>query len=123
MAQKIDGQKQIETPFTFPSIPNNGSTGTGYIQYGDFLICYGQVSVAAAPNTGTGDGSTTGTNTYTAFAKQFAQIPSVVTVITDVNLWYTWTNGITTSGVNLRQNYRHAPLRVMYYAFGRAATS
>ena len=120
MAQKLDGS-QVNTPFPFPNISNNGTTGRGYVQHGNFLICYGQVTVAAAPNTGTGNGSTTGTSTYEPFAKAFAGNPVVCTVITDVNLWYTWVQSVSPSGVNLRQNYTLAPLRVMYIAIGQAA--
>ncbi len=120
MPKKIEGS-QINTPFPFPAIGNNGTTGRGYIQHGNLLICYGQVSVAAAPNTRTGEGSTTGTSTWAEFAKPFAGTPTVCTVITDVNLWYTWMVNANTTGVNLRQNYTLAPLRVLYYAIGTAA--
>lgn len=121
MAVKPDGQTQVNTEFVMPNIPNNGTTGRGYVRHGDLLICYGQVTVAAAPNTGTGNGSTTGTTTTETFAKPFASTPVVCTVITDVNLWYTWVNGVSTTQVNLRQNYTLSPLQVMYVAIGKAA--
>lgn len=121
MAGKLEGDSQVNAAFSFPNIPSNGSTGSGYVQYGQLLICYGQVEVAAAPNTGTGNGSTTGTSTYAAFAKTFVGRPTVCTVITNFNLWYTWVQAVSTTGVNLRQNHVPSPLHVMYIAIGTAA--
>ena len=111
MKAKINGTTQIQSVFSMPNIPNNSSTGNGYFQNGQLLICFGMASVAAG-------GATTTTVT---FAKAFAEPPVVVTVNTDANLWYAWVQARSATTVGLRQSYPSAALRVTYIAIGQAA--
>ena len=111
MLAKLNASSQVASVFNMPSLPNNSSTGNGYIQNGQLLICFGMASVAAG-------GATTTTVT---FPKAFTSAPTVVTVNTDANLWYAWVQARSATTVGLRQSYTEAALKVSWIAIGEAA--